>query len=812
MKIPVSWIKDYVDINIDTDKLCDIFTLSGTKVDGVEKQGDKIKNVFTGRILEVTPHPDADKLRVTKVTTGDGEVQIVTGAPNITEESVGKIVPVALVGAELPDGKKISKGKLRGVESCGMLCSVDELDLDPDEYPNASDHGIWILPDETPIGIDMRDYLKLTDTIIDFEITPNRPDCLSVLGVAREASALLAQPFRKPTINLKEDGVSVNELVSVEVLDYELCPRYAARVVTDVKIGPSPAWMQSKLKASGIRAINNIVDITNFVMLETGQPMHGFDLDKIADSKIIVRRAASGEKVVTLDDKERTLNNDMLVISDANSAIAVAGIMGCGNSEVDSDTTTILFESAIFNRACVRRGSKHIGIRTESSGRFEKGLDLETTIYALDRAAMLVEMIGAGRVCKDRIDCVQRMPEKKRITFNPQRINQLLGTNIPTEQMVDILVSFEFEFNETVSEVIVPIFRQDVEIEADIIEEIARHFDYNNIKPTLLEGKATTVGGRSYEQKIRKNILDTVLSCGYSEIYTYSFISPKEFDKLNLPQDDTLRNAVQIKNPLGEDFSIMRTTTLASMLECLSINYNRRAEDVRLFEMANVYIPSDQDDEQVSENDEGYHKKVTLPVQIPMLTIGAYGDGADYYEIKGVCEEVFDKLKIKKFNYEPVTDNPTFHPGKTAAIYIKGELAGIIGEIHPLVVQNYECGKDTIAAYLLIDVLIKNSSDKMKVKPLPKFPAVTRDIAMVVDDGISAGKIDAIVKNKAGQIFESLKLFDVYKGEQLKSGTKSIAYSIIFRSPDRTLTDDEVNKSMDNIYKALKEKLGAELR
>lgn len=817
MKVPIKWLKDYVDINASPEEIAHRLTISGSKVEGLEKQGDEIKNVRTARIMGIWQHPNANKLKVTKVFDGKDTVQVVTGAGNIViGSSEGKIVSVAFVGAELPGNIKISKGKLRGEDSNGMMCSIQELNLSAEDYPDADEDGIWILPDNTEVGIDIKDYLGLNDTIIDFEITPNRPDCLSVIGMARETAATFEVKFTKPVILLKEDGEQASKYATVEVQNYDLCPRYAARIITDVKIEPSPIWMQDRLSAAGVRAINNIVDITNFVMLETGQPMHAFDLANLQGNKIVVRTAYENESMTTLDGKERELDTDTLVIADAVKPVALAGVMGGENSEVTENTRTILFESANFNGTTVRRAAKKVGLRTEASSRFEKGLDLDNVIYALDRAAMLIEELGTGVVCKGIMDCIKTKPVKKEIRFIPENINKFLGTDISAQRMVDILKSLEFEFSADMSKVNVPIFRGDVEREADLIEEVARFYNYNNIKPTLLEGKASTKGGKTYEQKMRDKIVNTALACGYSEIYTYSITGPKIFDKLNISADDELRNAVIISNPIGEDLSIMRTTTLGQMLECLSQNYNKRIEKAKLFEMAYIYKPAEAGSkDSITGLNQSIHSTgpddIYLPEQRNILTFGAYG-GADFYDMKGLCEELFSALKIKKFNFQVESTNATFHPGRTAKIIIGGQQAGIIGEIHPATAENFGCDTRTYCGYLFVDVLIKNATESAQYKPLPKFPSITRDIAMLVEDSVTVADIERLIKKKAGNILEKSKLFDVYKGKQVPEGYKSIAYSVVFRAENRTLTDDEVSKVMKDILTALEEKHGAQLR
>ena len=796
MKLPLKWLKDYTDIDVSPREYAHALTMSGSKVEGLEVLGSEIDRVVVGKILTVEKHPDADRLQVCQVDVGSGTIQIVTGATNI---KVNDLVPVALDGSSLPGGIRIKKGKLRGVESAGMMCSIAELGLTKDDYPNAAEDGIFILEGDPVPGTDIKEYLGMNDTVVEFEITSNRPDCFSIIGLARESAATFGTSFRIPEVTVKELGGPIDGKVSVEIKAPDLCARYAARIVENVKIGPSPRWMQQRLRASGVRPINNIVDITNYVMLEYGQPMHAFDLKNLKGRRIIVRRAENGEIMRTLDGQDRKLDESMLVIADAERPVAVAGVMGGENSEITDDTTTILFESANFDGISVRLTAKKLGMRTESSSRFEKGLDPENVINALNRAAQLVEEFGAGTVCRGIIDCYPEKYQKRTIPFNPKFINGLLGTDISAETMIGIFRRLEIKVDEASGTVIPPTFRPDLENEADLAEEVARFFDYNNIKPTLLEGRAATIGGKTRKQKIMDIISRTMLSCGLSETYTYSFTSPKVFDMMNLPGDSPLRKAVVISNPLGEDYSIMRTTTIPDMLRVLATNYNRRVEEARLFEMSYVYIPKSLP---VTE----------LPDEKPVLTIGMYGEDIDFYDLSGIIEELMEALGINEYELEPVKDDPTFHPGRTARLIVKGEDAGVLGEIHPAVAENFEAAERNYIAFIQMEPLVRYASTEREYKPLPKFPAVTRDIAVIVDDGIPVRSIEKIIIGKAGRIFEEAKLFDVYRGKQVPEGKKSVAYSITFRAHDRTLTDEEVNRAMEKITKALSDELGAQLR
>lgn len=795
MKAPLSWLKEYVDIKVDPKEFADAMTMSGSKVEGIEHQGGEISNVVVGKILSVEKHPDADKLLVSMVDVGNEAVQIVTGAKNI---SAGDYIPVALHGSTLPGGTKITKGKLRGVVSNGMMCSINELDLNRDNYPDAAEDGIFILDKEYTPGMDIKEALGLNETVIEFEITSNRPDCLSMLGLAREAAATLGTELKKPQIRVKEEGDDVNKYASVEIKAEDLCPRYAARVVKDVKIGPSPKWMRDRLRAAGIRPINNIVDITNYVMLELGQPMHAFDLANLKGNRIVVRRAEDGEIMHTLDDQERRLDSSMLVIADAERPVAVAGVMGGANSEVTENTKTILFESANFNGTSVRLTAKSLGMRTEASSRFEKGLDVENVIAALDRAAQLVEEIGAGVVCKGLIDCYVNKTKRKSIKFRPDRINAFLGTSIDRAEMIRIFKTLEFEVNEDDMTITIPTFRPDVEREADLAEEVARFYGYNNIEATLLSGKTSTIGRKTFKQKVEDIIKSTMISSGLSETYTYSFTSPKVFDMLKLPEAHELRNAVVITNPLGEDYSVMRTTTIPDMLEVISTNYNRRVEEAKLFEVSSIYVPKSLPID-------------SLPDEKLVLTIGMYGN-ADFYDLKGVVEELLMALRIESYEFEPEKSGIIFHPGRTANLIINGRRAGILGEIHPDVAENFEVPERVYAAVIEVQPLVDNASMVSKYRPLPKYPAVSRDIAMLVKDEIMVKQIEDIIKQRAGKMLEDIKLFDVYKGKQVPEGMKSVAYSITFRAEDRTLTDEDVNKVMRKVLDGLENSLGAQLR
>ncbi|MGE4284393.1 MAG: phenylalanine--tRNA ligase subunit beta [Clostridia bacterium] len=794
MKVPMSWFKDYVDIQGSPEEFASAMTMSGSKVEGVEKIGEDIENVVVGKILTVEKHPDADKLQVSQVDLGDETVQIVTGATNI---NVGDYIPVAKHGAKLPGGIVIKKGKLRGMESNGMMCSIEELGLTKEDYPNAPEHGILILDKEYEPGKNIKEILGLDENIVEFEITSNRPDCLSVIGLAREAAVTFDKEFKLPEVKVQEAGGNINDYACIEVLAPDLCPRYTARVIKNIKIAPSPKWMRDRLRAAGVRPINNIVDITNYVMLEFGQPMHAFDLNDVNGNKIIVRRAKEEEVLHTLDEQERRLDSSMLVIADEEKAVGIAGVMGGLNSEITENTKAILFESATFQGSSVRLTAKKLGIRTEASARFEKGLDVNNTIPALERACQLVVELGAGQVVSGIIDINNSSKKPIELSLRPEKINMFIGTKLSKEYMTEILQKLGFEVNIDKMIVTVPTFRPDVEAEADIVEEIARIYGYDKIQPTLLSGEATQ-GKKSYKQQLEDKIKACMIAQGLSEIVTYSFTSPKVFDLMNISEDSELRKVVSISNPLGEENSIMRTTTLSGMLEVLSRNYNHRVEKVRFFELGSIYIPKSVPIEE-------------LPEEKLDLTLGAYGN-IDFYDIKGAVEELLYILGVKEYDLEPEKNNPSFHPGRTAKVFIQGEELGILGELHPGVLENYEISTRAYAAMLDFNTLLKHANLTAEYKPLPKYPAVTRDIAMLVKDEVMVKQIENIIKQHSGKILEDVKLFDVYKGKQIPEGMKSVAYSIIFRASDRTLTDEEINKMFNKIVNSLKEQLGAELR
>jgi len=797
MNIPISWLKEYVDIDASMKDFVEDMTMSGSKVETVESLGAEIKYIVVGKILKIEKHPDADKLVITQIDIGNSTIQIVTGANNIKE---GDYIPVALDGAVVSGGKVIKKSKLRGVESCGMLCSIEELGYDTHDYPEAPENGIYIFPEPQELGKDACEILQIKEDVVEFEITSNRPDCFSVLGLAREAAATYNKALKYPEISLKEEGEgNISEMVSVEIKNPELCPRYIARVVKNVKICPSPQWMRHKLTASGIRPINNIVDITNYVMLEMGQPMHAFDIENIDEGKIIVRNAYEGEKITTLDGIERNLDSSMLVISDPNKAVAIAGVMGGQNSKVTGESGAILFESANFNGTNIRVTAKKLGLRTDASAKYEKGLDPNQSIESINRCVQLVEELGYGEVVKDVVDCYPNKREVSYVEFSPEGINKLLGTDISKEAMAEMLqrLNIKVEGNKAV----IPTFRPDLEREADIAEEIARLYGYNKIDTTIEKGRKT-VGKRNHKQIVEDKTASAMAALGFSEIMTYSFESPKAFEKLNIPADSPLRTAAKISNPLGEDFSIMRTTTLNGLLTSLSNNFSKRNEEALLFELGKVYLPKSM-------------PMTELPSEKEILSIGFYDMKAkkDFFYMKAVIEELFAYLNIhEEREYVPEENIAYMHPYRTARIFLGEDEIGYIGEIHPEVCKNYNISQKAYICIIEMEYLIKLSSAKKEYKSLPKYPSVTRDISMLVEDGVSVREIEKAIKEKGGKILEKLSLFDVYKGNQIVEGFKSVSYSLEFRDDEKTLTDEEVSQQMKKILKNLEMKINIQLR
>ena len=796
MNLSMKWLSDYVTLDTTVKEFCAAMTMSGSKVEVATEEGSEIKNVVVGKLLSVVPHENSDHLVVCQVDVGQEQpIQIVTGAPNV---KAGDIVPVALCGAELPNGVKIKKGKLRGVESNGMLCSLGELGLTVHDFPYAIADGIFLIQEDCQIGQDIHEAIGLNDTSVEFEITSNRPDCLSVTGLAREAAATYHVPLnlKKPTFQ-GIDG-NIQDELQVEIQNKEKCPRYAAGIVKNVKIAPSPRWMRERLRASGVRPINNLVDITNYVMLEYGQPMHAFDLRYVKDGKIVVRNAAEGETITTLDGVTRTLSPEMLVIADAEKPIAVAGVMGGEYSGIMEDTNTVVFESAYFEPVQVRRTAKKLGMRTDASARYEKGLDPEGCLRTLERAFELVELLGAGEPVRTHIDLDYNEKQRNRIPFDPDWINKFLGTDISREEMCDTMKMLEIEVDGDTC--ISPSFRIDLERPADLAEEVARIYGYNNIPSTVIKGVANA--SLTPKQKFRRTLENATVAVGCYGILTYSFISPKYFDKIALPADSSLRKTVVISNPLGEDTSVMRTTTLPSMLETLSLNYKNRNAAVALYEIGKEYLPTAPD---------------KLPEEPDRLTIGMYGDDADFFTLKGMVETILETAGLHDCTYKACgTDAPfdeicALHPGRSAVIYAGETPIGYLGEVHPTVQKNYEIGTRTYVAKLLIDEMQPLVQTEITYQPLPKFPAITRDLSLVCADKVPVGDLQAAMKNAVGNILEQITLFDVYKGEQIAAGMKSVSFSIRMRSHEGTLTDEQADAAMKRVLKALKEH-GATLR
>ncbi len=807
MNTPISWIKAYVpDLDVDINTFVDSMTLSGSHVEGFDKKDKNLEKIVVGRIEQIEKHPDADKLIICQVNIGAETIQIVTGAPNV---KVGDMVPVVLDGGRvagghngeaLPeDGIKIKKGKLRGIESNGMMCSIEELGSSRDLYPDAPEYGIYVFGGESGVkpGDDAVAALGLNDAVVEYEITSNRVDCFSMLGMAREAAAVFDKEFIPPVVTVKGSGGDVNDYISVEVRDTDLCPRYTARVVTDLKIGPSPKWMQERLASQGIRSINNLVDITNYVMEEYGQPMHAYDLDTIAGHKIIVRRAKDGDRFVTLDGQERTLDQDVLMICDGEKEIGLAGIMGGENSMVTDEIKTLLFEAACFDGTNIRLSSKRIGLATDAAAKFVKGLDPNLAIEAMNRACQLIEELGCGKVVDGVIDVYPNPVQEKVLLFEPDKINRLLGTEIPAGDMLTIFRKLELRYDAAANTLTIPTFRQDLNCMADLAEEAARFYGYDNIPVTLPHGEATA-GKKSYAERINDVARTIVEGNGFSGSMCYSFESPKVFDKLLIPADSEYRKAIEIMNPLGEDFSIMRTLPLNGILTSLSTNYNRRNRNARLYELANVYIPK-------------ALPLTELPDEQMKLTLGMYGAG-DFFNLKGVIEELTEKLGFEKeVSYEPTTEHPFLHPGRQANI-MKGKLAlGYMGQLHPEAADNYAIKTEVYVAVLSMDVITMLSTFDRKYEGIAKFPAITRDLSLVADKGIFVGQIEKIIKKNGGRLLESYKLFDVYEGEQVAKGKKSVAYSLVFRDKTRTLSDAEVNPAVEKILAELG-KLGIEIR
>ena len=798
MNLSREWLNEFVNVTASDKEFAEAMTLSGSKVETTTQEGEGIQNVVVGQVKSLVRHPDSDHMWICQVDVGKGgdPIQIVTGAQNVKE---GDLVPVALDGSTLPGGKEIHAGKLRGELSDGMLCSFAELGLDQRDFPAAYADGIWILSDDPELtgltlGQDIKEAVGFDNHVVEFEITPNRPDCLSVIGLAREASATFGAPLKLHTPEVKggADG-NLAELLDVETPAADLVPRYTARMVRNVKIAPSPKWMRQRLRAMGVRPINNIVDITNYVMLEYGQPMHAFDYRYVKGGKIIVRRAEEGEKLTTLDSKEHTLTANHLVIADEDRAVGLAGIMGGENSEIVDDTTDVVFESACFDGTTIRKGALALGMRTEASAKFEKGLDPMNTLPAVERACELVELLGAGEVVDGVIDILNFVPQPTVLTLEPEKINALLGTEVDRETMVSILKSLDFTVGG--DQVTVPSWRGDVRRMADLAEEVARFYGYNNIPTTLMRGQ-TTLGGFSPAEQVERRLGASCRALGFDEIITYSFISPTYYDKIRWPQDAQRRKSFKILNPLGEDTSIMRTTTLPSMLEILTRNYNFRNKSARLYEVGRTYTPGGKDG---------------LAIESKYLTLGAYG-GMDFFTLKGVVEAILKELRCDNISFVAVTENPSYHPGHCAAVWAGGQVLGVLGQVHPLAAKNYGVDTEIYAAELSLAALMDAKGADPVYTPLPKFPAVTRDIAVVCDLAVTVGALEDCIARGAKGLLKEVTLFDIYTGAPIPEGKKSVAFNLTLRADDRSLTAEEADADVSAILALLEQELGATLR
>ncbi len=795
MNTALSWIKAYVpDLRCTAQEYTDAMTLTGTKVETFHEYDKNLEKIVVGQILSIDKHPNADKLVVCQVNVGSQTIQIVTGAPNV---AVGQKVPVVLDGGKVAgghdggpmpeDGIRIKAGKLRGVESFGMMCSIEELGSSRDFYPDAPESGIYILPEDAPVGADAVEVLGLHDVVFEYEITSNRVDCYSVIGIAREAAATFRLPFVLPEVKATGNDEDIHNFLEVEVKDMDLCPRYCARMVKNIHLAPSPEWMQRRLAASGIRPINNLVDITNYVMEEYGQPMHAFDYDTIAGHRIVVARANDGDTFVTLDGQERKLDHDILMINDAEKAIGIGGIMGGENSKITDDVKTMVFEAACFDGTNIRLSAKRLGMHTDASGKFDKGLDPHTAMAAINRACELIEELGAGEVVGGVIDVCAGLPEEKHVPFNPEKINKLLGTDVTEEEMRSYFARLDLTVNEEERTIVCPTWRQDLLREADIAEEVARFYGYDKIPTTLPHGEATA-GGLSLKLRVENIARSVAEFAGYSESMTYSFESPKVWDRLRLATDDVRRTAVTIQNPLGEDFSVMRTLPVNGMLTSLSTNYNRRNKDVKLYELATIYLP------QAGE---------VLPDERVQLVLGSYGEG-DFFTVKGVVEEVLGKLGITgRLSCDPACGEPFLHPGRKAVLSVNGTVIGYMGELHPDVADAYRIGERVQLAVLDMPVVTRMADFDRKYQGLARFPAVRRDLSMVVPHEVLAGQVEETIRANAGKLLESCELFDIYEGSQIAGGFKSMAYAVTFRAADRTLEDAEVSAVMGGIVEAL---------
>ncbi len=804
MNTSLKWIKALVPgLDCGVQEYVDAMTLSGSKVEGYEQLDADLDKIVIGQVTKIEKHPDADKLVICQVNVGSETLQIVTGAPNVFE---GAKVPVVLDGGRVagghdgtktPGGIKIKKGKLRGVESSGMMCSIEELGSNREMFPDAPENGLYIFDEDAPVGENAVAYLGLDDSVVEYEITSNRVDCFSVLGIAREAAATFHKEFVPPVVTETGNNEDVNDYIKVSVKDQDLCSRYTARVVKNIKFAPSPKWMQERLRAHGIRPINNLVDITNYVMEEYGQPMHAYDLDTIEGKEIIVRRAAAGEKFVTLDGQERQLDENVLMICDAKKPVGIAGIMGGENSMITDHVTTMLFEAACFDGTNIRKSGKRIGLRTDASAKFEKGLDPNLAMEAMNRACQLVEELGAGEVVGGAVDIYPVKREGVKLPFEPDKYNKLLGTDIPAEDMIGYFTKIDLGYDKAANEILVPSWRQDLLCDADMAEEVARFYGYDKIGTSLPSGESTA-GGKSFKLRMEEKAREVAEFCGFSQAMTYSFESPKVFDKLLIPEDSKWRKTVVISNPLGEDYSIMRTLPLNGMLTSLSTNFGRRNKDVRLYEMGNIYLPKQL-------------PLTELPEERMQLTFGMYGDG-DFFTMKGVIEELLYQTGLrKKAEYDPHADLPFLHPGRKAQIVYDGAVIGYLGEVHPTVAANYAIKERVYIAVIDMPEIVSRASFDYKYEGITNFPVSSRDLSMVVPKNILVGDIEKVFEENGGKYLENYELFDVYEGEQIEKGFKSVAYSLKFRGKDKNLEESDITGAMDKILSGLKN-IGIQLR
>lgn len=804
MNTSLKWIKALVPgLDCGVQEYVDAMTLSGSKVEGYEQLDADLDKIVIGQVTKIEKHPDADKLVICQVNVGSETLQIVTGAPNVFE---GAKVPVVLDGGRVagghdgtktPGGIKIKKGKLRGVESSGMMCSIEELGSNREMFPDAPENGLYIFDKDAPVGENAVAYLGLDDSVVEYEITSNRVDCFSVLGIAREAAATFHKEFVPPVVTETGNNEDVNDYIKVSVKDQDLCSRYTARVVKNIKFAPSPKWMQERLRAHGIRPINNLVDITNYVMEEYGQPMHAYDLDTIEGKEIIVRRAAAGEKFVTLDGQERQLDENVLMICDAKKAVGIAGIMGGENSMITDHVTTMLFEAACFDGTNIRKSGKRIGLRTDASAKFEKGLDPNLAMEAMNRACQLVEELGVGEVVGGAVDIYPVKREGVKIPFEPDKYNKLLGTDILAGDMIGYFKKIDLGYDEATNEILVPSWRQDLLCDADMAEEVARFYGYDKIGTSLPSGESTA-GGKSFKLRMEEKAREIAEFCGFSQAMTYSFESPKVFDKLLIPEDSKWRKTVVISNPLGEDYSIMRTLPLNGMLTSLSTNFGRRNKDVRLYEMGNIYLPKQL-------------PLTELPEERMQLTFGMYGDG-DFFTMKGVIEELLYQTGLrKKAQYDPHAELPFLHPGRKAAIVYDGAVIGYLGEVHPTVAANYAIKERVYIAVIDMPEMVSRASFDYKYEGITNFPVSSRDLSMVVPKNILVGDIEKVFEENGGKYLENYELFDVYEGEQIDKGFKSVAYSLKFRGKDKNLEESDITGAMDKILSGLKN-IGIQLR